>query len=342
MLVAVVSRVLFGVVQPPAHQGLLAYQNFSKHGTCNINKCDLYQLDEGPATSTVLTQEDSLKCYHAKQVVGHMELKALQAEVHLGFCHLWDSQEACCEGLEATINPSDYVITVHCSILAELTGRQGGCAKGKGRSMHMYAKTFSPGNGTVRAQVPLGAGVTVASKYLGTVEICLGLYGGGTANQGQVAEAYNLSALWKLPLVCENNCCRLGTANERAAASNFIPGLWAVSEWDGCALCWRGPILMELQTYSYHGHSMSNTGISYRSYEEIHDRRSKSDPIMLLPQLSRTQYEIDTDVKREKVAQFATTDPEPPLEDLANHIFTTQPPFEVRGTNKWIKYKSIS
>ncbi|XP_008840405.1 pyruvate dehydrogenase E1 component subunit alpha, testis-specific form, mitochondrial [Nannospalax galili] len=388
MLAAVVSRVLFGVVQTPACRGLLASQNFSNHATCDIKRCDLYRLDDGPATSTVLTREDALKYYRAMQVVRRMELKADQLykqKFIRGFCHLCDGQEACCVGLEAAINPSDHVITSYrahglCytrglsvkSILAELTGRLGGCAKGKGGSMHMYAKNFYGGNGIVGAQVPLGAGVAMACKYLGTGEICLALYGDGAANQGQVAEAYNLSALWKLPCVfiCENNRYGMGTANERSAASteyhkrgNFIPGL-RVNGMD--VLCVReavrfaadycrsgkGPIVMELQTYRFHGHSMSDPGISYRSREEIHDMRSKSDPVVLLREqmisnnLSNVEElkEIDTDVKREieEAAQFATTDPEPPLEDLANHLFTTQPPFEVRGTNKWIKYKSIS
>ena len=114
----------------------------------------------------------------------------------------------------------------------------------------------------------------------------------------------------------------------------------------------KGPILMELQTYRYHGHSMSDPGISYRSREEVHNMRSKSDPIMLLRErminnnLSNIEElkEIDADVRKEfdEAAQFATTDPEPALEELAHHLYYHNPPFEVRGTNKWIKYKSVS
>ncbi|ERE87806.1 pyruvate dehydrogenase E1 component subunit alpha, testis-specific form, mitochondrial isoform X2 [Cricetulus griseus] len=389
MLAAVVSHVFSRASQKkPALRGLLASQNFSNDAPCHIKKCDLYRLEEGPPTTTVLTREEALKYYRAMQVIRRMELKSDQMykqKFIRGFCHLCDGQEACCVGLEAGINPTDHIITSYrahglCytrglsvkSILAELTGRKGGCAKGKGGSMHMYGKNFYGGNGIVGAQVPLGAGVAFARKYLGTNEICLALYGDGAANQGQVAEAYNLSALWKLPCVfiCENNRYGMGTATERAAASteyhkrgNFIPGL-RVNGMD--ILCVReatkfaahycrsgkGPILMELQTYRYHGHSMSDPGISYRSREEVQNMRSKSDPIMLLRErminnnLSNVEElkEIDADVKKEveEAAQFATSDPEPPLEELAYHLFYHSPPFGVRGTNKWITYKSVS
>ncbi|XP_060046813.1 pyruvate dehydrogenase E1 component subunit alpha, somatic form, mitochondrial-like [Erinaceus europaeus] len=192
------------------------------------------------------------------------------------------------------------------------------------------------------------------------------------ANQGQIFEAYNMAALWKLPciFICENNCYGMGTSVERAAASpdyykrgDFIPGLRV----DGMdILCVReatkfaaahcrslkGPILMELQTYRYHGHSMSDPGVSYRTREEIQEVRSKSDPIMLLKDrmvnnnLASVEElkEIDVEVRKEieDAAQFATADPEPPLEELGYHIYSSDPPFEVRGANQWIKFKSIS
>ncbi|XP_049977707.1 pyruvate dehydrogenase E1 component subunit alpha, testis-specific form, mitochondrial isoform X2 [Alexandromys fortis] len=357
MLAAVVSHVFSGATQKPAMRGLLASLNFSNDATCDIKKCDLYRLEEGPPTSTVLTREEALKYYRTMQVIRRMELKSDQMykqKFIRGFCHLCDGQEACCVGLEAGINPTDHVITSYrahglCytrglsvkSILAELTGRRGGCAKGKGGSMHMYGKHFYGGNGIVGAQ-------------------------------GQVAEAYNISALWKLPCVfiCENNRYGMGTAVERAAAStdyhkrgNFIPGLrvngmdiLSVREAtkfaaDHCR-SGKGPILMELQTYRYHGHSMSDPGVSYRSREEVHNMRSKSDPIMLLRErminnnLSNVEElkEIDADVRKEveEAAQFAITDPEPTLDELAHHLYYRNSPFEVRGTNKWIKYMSVS
>lgn len=236
----------------------------------------------------------------------------------------------------------------------------------------MYCKNFYGGNGIVGAQVPLGAGVALACKYLGTDELCVCLYGDGAANQGQIFETYNMAALWKLPaiFICENNRYGMGTSVERAAAStdyykrgDFIPGLRV----DGMdVLCVReatkfaadhcragkGPILMELQTYRYHGHSMSDPGVSYRTREEIQEVRGKSDPISMLKDrmLSNNMAsveelkDIDVAVRKEieDAAQFATTDPEPPLEDLCNHIFSNDSPLEVRGTNPWSKLKSVS
>ncbi|XP_021052541.1 pyruvate dehydrogenase E1 component subunit alpha, testis-specific form, mitochondrial isoform X2 [Mus pahari] len=357
MLAAVLSHVFSGMVQKPALRGLLSSLKFSNDATCDLKKCDLYRLEEGPPTSTVLTRAEALKYYRTMQVIRRMELKADQLykqKFIRGFCHLCDGQEACCVGLEAGINPTDHIITSYrahglCytrglsvkSILAELTGRKGGCAKGKGGSMHMYGKNFYGGNGIVGAQ-------------------------------GQVFEAYNMSALWKLPCVfiCENNLYGMGTSIERSAASTdyhkkgfIIPGLrvngmdiLSVREAtkfaaDHCR-SGKGPIVMELQTYRYHGHSMSDPGISYRSREEVHNVRSKSDPIMLLREriisnnLSNIEElkEIDADVKKEveEAAQFATTDPEPPVEDIANYLYHQNPPFEVRGAHKWLKYKSHS
>ncbi|XP_020043867.1 pyruvate dehydrogenase E1 component subunit alpha, testis-specific form, mitochondrial isoform X1 [Castor canadensis] len=387
MLAAVVSRML-GVAQKSARRVLLTSCNFSNDATIDIKGCDLYRLEKGPPTTAVLTREEGLRYYRAMQVVRRMELKAdqLYKQKYIrGFCHLCDGQEACCVGLEAAINPSDHVITSYrahgiCyirglsvkSILAELTGRRGGCAKGKGGSMHMYAKNFYGGNGIVGAQVPLGAGIALACKYMGKNEICLTLYGDGAANQGQIAEAYNMAALWKLPCVfiCENNRYAMGTAIERAAAStdyykrgNFIPGI-RVNGMD--VLCVReatkfavehcrsgkGPIVMELETYRYHGHSMSDPGISYRTREEIRIMRSKSDPIMLLQEkmisykLTSVEElkEIDAEVRKEveDAAQFAITDPEPGLDELGHYLYSNNPTFDVRGANQWIKYKSIS
>ncbi|XP_030167773.1 pyruvate dehydrogenase E1 component subunit alpha, testis-specific form, mitochondrial isoform X2 [Lynx canadensis] len=357
MLAAVVSRVLSGVTQKPASRVLVASCNYSNDAMFAIKKCDLYRLEEGPPVTTVLTREDGLRYYRMMQTVRRMELKADQLykqKFIRGFCHLCDGQEACSVGLEAGINPTDRVITSYrahglCytrglsvrSILAELTGRRGGCAKGKGGSMHMYVKNFYGGNGIVGAQGPLGA-------------------------------AHNMAALWKLPCVfiCENNLYGMGTPVERASAStdyykrgNFIPGLrvdgmdvLGVREAtkfvaDYCR-SGKGPIVMELQTYRYHGHSMSDPGISYRTREEVQNVRRESDPIMLLKdrmvdsKLATVEElkDIDVEVRKEveDAAQFAMTDPEPPLEELAHHIYCNTPAFEVRGANQWIKFKSLS
>ncbi|XP_025766875.1 pyruvate dehydrogenase E1 component subunit alpha, somatic form, mitochondrial isoform X2 [Oreochromis niloticus] len=294
------------------------FTDFTTQATFEIKKCDLFKLDEGPATQVVLTRDEGLQYYRTIQIMRRMELKADQLykqKMIRGFCHLYDGQEACAVGLEASINLSDHLITAYRAhgytytrggtvkeIMAELTGRRGGIAKGKGGSMHMYCKNFYGGNGIIGAQVPLGAGVALACKYLGNNELCVCLYGDGAANQGQIFETYNMAALWKLPVifVCENNRYGMGTSVERAAASTdyykrgeFIPGLRV----DGMdVLCVReatrfaadhcrsgkGPILMELQTYRYHGHSMSDPGLSYRTREEIREVRSKSDPISML------------------------------------------------------------
>ncbi|KAL7983724.1 hypothetical protein Chor_000600 [Crotalus horridus] len=332
------------------------YADFANEAIFEIKKYELHRLEEGPPTTTVLTREQGLQYYKTMQTIRRMELKADQLykqKIIRGFCHLYDGQEACCVGLEAAINRTDHLITAYRAhgftytrgipvreILAELTGRIGGCAKGKGGSMHMYAKNFYGGNGIVGAQ-------------------------------GQIFETFNMAALWKLPciFICENNRYGMGTSVERAAAStdyykrgDFIPGLrvdgmdvLAVREAskfaaDHCR-AGKGPIVMELQTYRYHGHSMSDPGISYRTREEIQEVRSKSDPITLLKDrmvnnnLASVEElkEIDVEVRKqiEEAAQFATTDPEPPLEELGNHIYNKEPPFEVRGPNQWIRYKSV-
>ncbi|XP_043819956.1 pyruvate dehydrogenase E1 component subunit alpha, somatic form, mitochondrial-like isoform X2 [Dromiciops gliroides] len=356
-MLPVVSRALRGACPKPTGRAPLVARNFVNEASFDIRKCDLHRLEEGPPISTVLTREDGLKYYKTMQTIRRMEMKADQLykqKVIRGFCHLYDGQEACCMGIEAAIRRTDHVITAYRAhgfcftrglslreIMAELTGRKGGCAKGKGGSMHMYGKNFYGGNGIVGAQ-------------------------------GQIFETFNMAALWKLPcvFVCENNLYGMGTAVERAAAStdyyrrgDYIPGVRV----DGMdVLCVReaakfvaaycrsgkGPIVMELQTYRYHGHSMSDPGISYRSRDEIKEVRSKSDPIMhhkermVTSNLSSIEElkEIDNEVRKEieDAAQFATADPEPPLEELGHHIYSGHPPFEVRGVNQWIKYKSVS
>uniref|UniRef100_A0A3Q2ZYK8 Pyruvate dehydrogenase E1 subunit alpha 1b n=1 Tax=Kryptolebias marmoratus TaxID=37003 RepID=A0A3Q2ZYK8_KRYMA len=333
------------------------FADFTPQATFDIKKCDLHRLEAGPPVRAELTREQGLQFYRTMQTVRRMELKADQLykqKIIRGFCHLYDGQEACAAGIEAAITPSDHLITAYRAhgytytrgvsvkqILAELTGRKGGVAKGKGGSMHMYAPHFYGGNGIVGAQ-------------------------------GQIFETFNMAALWKLPciFICENNQYGMGTSVERAAAStdyykrgDFIPGLRV----DGMdVLCVReaakfaadhcragkGPIVMELQTYRYHGHSMSDPGVSYRTREEIQEVRSKNDPISMLKErmlsskmASAEEFkEIDTEIRKEvdDAAQFSTSDPEPPLEDLCNHVFCSDPPLDVRGVHPWSRLKSVS
>ncbi|KAL2310487.1 hypothetical protein Nmel_002141 [Mimus melanotis] len=204
MLLAALSRVLQG----PAAAGRTAsrvmvasrnYGDFASEATFEIKPCDLHRLEKGPGTTAVMTREEGLQYYKTMQTIRRMELKSDQLykqKIIRGFCHLYDGQEACCVGIEAAIKPTDHVITAYRAhgftftrgvsvreILTELTGRKGGCAKGKGGSMHMYTKNFYGGNGIVGAQVPLGAGVALACKYFGKNEICIALYGDGAANQ---------------------------------------------------------------------------------------------------------------------------------------------------------------
>merc|ERR1712071_710972 len=280
----------------------------STTATFDTKPCDLHLFSEGPTSSGIeLTREDGLDYYKSMQTIRRMELKADQLykqKVIRGFCHLYDGQEACAVGIEAACNKQDSIITSYrahgwsltrgskpSAVLAELFGRELGVARGKGGSMHMYAKNFYGGNGIVGAQVPLGAGIAFAHKYKGDGGVNFSLYGDGAANQGQISEAFNLAKLWNLPAVfiCENNHYAMGTSQERHHGGeadfykrgDYIPGIWvdgmdvlAVREAtrfaiNYCSVEEKGPLVYEISTYRYHGHSMSDPGTSYRTRDEV-------------------------------------------------------------------------
>lgn len=291
-------------------------------------------------------------------------------------------QEAVASGLESVLTKQDHVITAYrdhahmisrrCGgsvkeVLAELTGRITGCSKGKGGSMHMYKadSNFWGGNGIVGAQVPVGAGLALAQKYLKTGRVSMSYMGDGAANQGQNFEAYNMAMLWKLPsiFVVENNLYGMGTSVERASAStefytrgDYMPGLrvdgmdvFAVREAGKHAVKHAqttGPILIEAVTYRYQGHSMSDPGTTYRSREEIQKVRETRDCIekvkgRLLRHNFATEADIaaiDKEVKAvvDEAVEFAKNSPEPPLSELWTNVYAEDVP--VRGVEAATSY----
>jgi len=283
-----------------------------------------------------------------------------------GFCHLYIGQEAVVVGLQSAIEPGrDSVITGYrdhghmlaCGIdpkvvMAELTGRAAGISRGKGGSMHMFSVEhgFYGGHGIVAAQVPLGAGLAFAHKYKGDNGVCLTYFGDGAANQGQVYEAFNMAELWKLPVVfvIENNQYAMGTSVNRASAEDQlylrgesfrIPGI-QVDGMDVCAVRgaaemaieWarsgKGPVLLELKTYRYRGHSMSDPA-KYRSRDEVQAVREKSDPIEAAKRdlqalgVGEDEFKaIEKDIRAEvaAAADFAEQSPEPDLSELYTDV----------------------
>jgi pyruvate dehydrogenase E1 component alpha subunit len=279
-----------------------------------------------------------------------------------GFCHLYIGQEAVVVGVQSVLEPQDQVITGYRDhghmlaagmnargVMAELTGRSGGYSRGKGGSMHMFSqeKNFYGGHGIVGAQAPIGAGLAFANRYLGTDAVSLTYFGDGASNQGQVYEAFNMASLWKLPVVfvIENNQYAMGTSVARASAetelykrglSFEIPGaevdgmdVLAVRRAAGRAVdrarAGEGPFILEMKTYRYRGHSMSDPA-KYRSREEVAEMRDRHDPIDMLKRrlLERGEASeedlrrIETDVKEivNDSAEFAQACPEPDPSEL--------------------------
>ncbi|MEY4707589.1 MAG: Pyruvate dehydrogenase component subunit alpha [Pseudomonadota bacterium] len=284
-----------------------------------------------------------------------------------GFCHLYIGQEAVVVGLMGAAQEGDQQITAYRdhghmlaagidpkAVMAELTGRSTGLSRGKGGSMHMFSseKKFYGGHGIVGAQVPIGTGLAFANKYRGNKSVCLTYFGDGAANQGQVYESFNMAELWKLPVVyvIENNQYAMGTSVERSSAvSDFskrgasfgIPGVQvngmdveAVQKAgeEAMAHCraGKGPIILEMKTYRYRGHSMSDPA-KYRSKEELTEVREKRDPIENFGKKlidrgvmsAEDMKQMDASVKAIVIAsaEFATESPEPGLAELYTDIY---------------------
>lgn len=322
------------------------------------------------AKSPNVSKDELLHYYREMLLIRRFEEKAGQLYgmgLIGGFCHLYIGQEAVVVGLEATAKEGDQRITSYrdhghmlaCGmdprgVMAELTGREGGLSKGKGGSMHMFSKEkeFYGGHGIVGAQVPLGAGLAFANKYRGNDNVSFTYFGDGSANQGQVYETFNMAALWKLPVVfvIENNQYAMGTAQARSTSSPAIytrgeafgiPGeevdgmdVLAVKEAGEKAVAHcragKGPYILEVKTYRYRGHSMSDPA-KYRTREEVQKMREERDPIEAVRQILLTGKHaseddlkaIDKDIKAivNDSAEFSKESPEPSTDELYTDIY---------------------
>ena len=322
------------------------------------------------AAKSNVSSEELKQHYHDMLLIRRFEEKAGQLYgmgLIGGFCHLYIGQEAVVVGLEATAEQGDKRITSYrdhghmlaCGmnpdgVMAELTGRIGGYSKGKGGSMHMFSKEkhFYGGHGIVAAQVPIGAGLAFSDKYNGTDRVTFAYFGDGAANQGQVYETFNMAALWKLPVifVIENNQYAMGTAQKRSTSS---PDIFTRGEAFGIAgqavdgmnvlevkaagelavkhcRAGKGPFILEVKTYRYRGHSMSDPA-KYRTREEVQKMREERDPIeyvrsLLLTGKHATEEDLKTIDKGIKKVVNASTDfakesPEPDLSELWTDIY---------------------
>jgi len=316
------------------------------------------------------SKEDLLNYYREMLLIRRFEEKAGQLYgmgLIGGFCHLYIGQEAVVVGLEAAAEEGDKRITSYrdhghmlaCGmdpkgVMAELTGREGGLSRGKGGSMHMFStdKHFYGGNGIVGAQVPLGTGLAFSDKYRDNGRVTFTYFGDGAANQGQVYESFNMAELWQLPVVyvIENNQYAMGTALKRSSATPelytrgaafTIPGE-AVDGMDVDAVkeaglratahcrAGKGPYILEMKTYRYRGHSMSDPA-KYRTREEVQKVREERDAIEhvreLLLQGKHASEDalkaIDKEIKAvvNEAAEYSKTSPEPQLSELWTDIY---------------------
>jgi pyruvate dehydrogenase E1 component alpha subunit len=316
-----------------------------------------------------VSKEELLKFYREMLLIRRFEEKAGQLYgmgLIGGFCHLYIGQEAVVVGLEANTEEGDKRVTTYrdhghmlaCGmdpkgVMAELTGRSDGYSRGKGGSMHMFSKdaNFYGGHGIVGANVPLGAGLALSDKYKGNDRVTFTYFGDGAANQGQVYEAYNMAEIWELPVifVIENNGYAMGTSVKRSTKS---PSLWqrgaaygiegeevdgmdvlAVKEAGARAIEFcrsgKGPYILEVKTYRYRGHSMSDPA-KYRTREEVQKMREERDAIeqvrkrLLEGDATEDQLKaIDKEIKEivNEAAEYAKESPEPDLSELWTDIY---------------------
>jgi pyruvate dehydrogenase E1 component alpha subunit len=326
--------------------------------------------NRAPATVPEFSKEQDLKAYRDMLLIRRFEEKAGQMYgmgLIGGFCHLYIGQEAVVVGMQMALKEGDQVITGYrdhghmlaCEmdpkgVMAELTGRKNGYSRGKGGSMHMFSveKSFYGGHGIVGAQVPLGTGLAFANRYRGKDNVCLTYFGDGAANQGQVYESFNMAELWKLPViyVIENNRYAMGTVITRSSAetnlsrrglSFNIPGeqvdgmdVRAVKAAGDKAVAWcrqgKGPFILEMLTYRYRGHSMSDPA-KYRTREEVDKVRTTQDPIEMVRQrILERKYAAEDQLKKteaavrdqiNQAAEFATNDPEPDASELFTDVY---------------------
>jgi pyruvate dehydrogenase E1 component alpha subunit len=318
-----------------------------------------------PADAASFSKEEELAALRTMLLIRRFEEKAGQMYgmgLIGGFCHLYIGQEAVVTGVTMAAADGDQTVASYrdhghmlaCgmdpkAVMAELAGRKSGAAKGKGGSMHMFSKEkhFYGGHGIVGAQVPIGSGIAFANRYRGNSNVCFTYLGDGAANQGQVYESFNMAELWKLPVVyiIENNRYAMGTSVTRSSAltdfskrgqSFNIPGdqvdgmdVRAVKASAAHAAEWcragNGPIILEMQTYRYRGHSMSDPA-KYRSKDEVQKMREERDPIeQVRTRLLVSKQASEDDLKKidasaraivAEAANFASREPEPDPAEL--------------------------
>ncbi|WP_084396113.1 pyruvate dehydrogenase (acetyl-transferring) E1 component subunit alpha [Henriciella aquimarina] len=316
-------------------------------------------------SNSKMKRDEALKFYRDMLLIRRFEERAGQLYGMgkiAGFCHLYIGQEAVVTGMQACLKDGDQIVTGYrdhghmlaCDmdpkgVMAELTGRADGYSKGKGGSMHMFSKekNFYGGHGIVGAQVPIGTGLGFSNRYKETDNVCVTFFGDGAANQGQIYESFNMASLWDLPVVyvIENNQYAMGTSVARASAetelykrgiSFEIEGeevdgmdVYAVKEAGEKAIKYarsgKGPYILEMKTYRYRGHSMSDPA-KYRKREEVDDIRTHHDPIdglkarIIEADLTSEDdlKDLDKEIKAlvKEAADFSLDSPEPDPSEL--------------------------